>query len=57
MLLSATYPSEGRTSVVENVDLKDGSSKQGNADRASVGWNLDVAMGTLSPAALVYEVW
>ena len=37
MLLKATYLSDGRTSVVENVDLKEGSSKQGNADRASVG--------------------
>ena len=37
MLLKATYPSDGRTSVVENVDLKEGSSKQGKADRASVG--------------------
>ena len=37
MLLRATYLSDGRTSVVEKVDLYDGSSKQGNADRASVG--------------------
>ena len=34
----------GLTRVVENVLLKDGSSKQGKAFRASVGWNLLVAI-------------
>jgi hypothetical protein len=46
MLLSAMYLSLGFTSVVVNDDLNEGSSKQGNARRACVGWNLDVAIGT-----------
>ena len=49
MLDSARYPSVGRIRVTVNVDLNDGSSKHGKAFLASVGWNLDVAMGIFSP--------
>ena len=38
------YPSDGLTKVTVKVLLKDGSSKQGNAPRASVGWNFEVAI-------------
>jgi hypothetical protein len=37
------------TSVIVNVDLKLGSSKQGNALLASVGWNFVVAMNLVCP--------
>lgn len=44
MLESEEYPYLGRTSLTENCDLKLGSSKQGKACRAEVGWNFDVAI-------------
>jgi len=40
----AMYPSDGLTRVVVKVLLKEGSSKQGKAALASVGWNLEVAI-------------
>jgi len=48
MLLKAMYRSVGLTSVTENVALKEGSSMQGKARRAYVGWNFEAAIGIRS---------
>lgn len=43
ILESAIYSALGFTTVMLNVDLNEGSSKQGNARRAYVGSNFVVA--------------
>ena len=56
MLDNAMYPSVGLTIVILNVDLKLGSSMQGNARLAYVGWNFVDAMGTFSWREFVYTL-